>query len=65
MPVTNRHIVMLSGSARKARSTLSEPTGTHENTVTTCWRSSADLESRSKNAPTATTNAAPHISVAR
>ena len=34
MPVTNRHIVMLSGSTRKAMSICNEPTGSHSNSVT-------------------------------
>ena len=65
MPVTNRHIVMLSGSARNAMSTCSVPTGSHSNSVTTSDRSSAGFDSRSKNTPTVTTNAAPIIAVAR
>ena len=51
MPVTNRHIVMLSGSARNARSTFNEPTGTHENTVAMCSRSSADLREQIEEHP--------------
>ena len=48
MPVTNRHIVMLSGSARNAMSMCNDPTGSHSNSVTTWARSSAGLLSRSK-----------------
>jgi hypothetical protein len=65
MPVTNRHIVMLSGSAKKAMSTCSVLTGIHENSVTTPLRSSSDFDSRSMKTPTVATNAAPHMSVAR
>ena len=65
MPVTNRHIVMLSGSARKAMSTRSVPTGTHSNRLTTSLRSSTSRESRSANTPAVTTNAAATIAVAR
>ena len=39
MPVTNRHIVMLSGSARNAMSICRFDTGNHENNVSTCARS--------------------------
>ncbi len=48
MNVTNRHIAIDNGSTRKARSTWSVPTGTHENSVTTVWRSSSGWLSRSK-----------------
>ena len=48
MPVTNRHIVIDSGSARNARSICSDETGTHENSVSMCWRSSSSIDSRSK-----------------
>ena len=65
MPVTNRHIVMLSGSARNAMSTCSEPTGSHEKSVTTVARSSSGFDSMSKKRTTLTTNEAATISVAR
>ncbi len=55
-PVTNRHIVIDSGSARNARSTCSDDTGTHENSTSTWLRSSASMPSRSMYEPTATTN---------
>ena len=32
-PVTNKHMAMLSGSARKAASTCNDPTGNHSNNV--------------------------------
>ncbi len=35
IPVTKRAMVMLSGSARNARSTFNEPTGIHENNTST------------------------------
>ena len=65
MPVTNRHIVMLSGSARNARSIRRSPTGTHWNSVDTCRRSSADIDMRSKNTAAVTTNDEPIAAVAR
>ena len=46
-------------------STCSEPTGSHENSVTTSERSSAGRLRRSKNAATETTNEAPIIAVAK
>ncbi len=45
-------------------STCSDPTGTHEKSVSTCIRSSSGRLSRSKNTPTVTTNEAKTISVA-
>ena len=48
MPVTKRHIVMLSGSARNAMSTWSDDTGTHENRTSVWARSASSSESRSK-----------------
>ena len=46
-------------------STCSSPTGSQENSVTTSARSSAGRLRRSKYTPTATTNEAPTIAVAR
>src|SRR5262245_19011093 len=56
---------MLSGSARNAMSICSEPTGTHEKIVST-WpvRSSAGIDSRSKNTATDTANDAVTVRVA-
>ena len=65
MPVTNRHIAMLSGSARNAMSTCNAPTGNHVNSVTTSERSSDGRDSRSKYTPADTMNARPTIAVAR
>ena len=65
MTVTNRHIVIDSGSTRKARSIWSVPTGTHENSVTTVSRSSDRLEQVEVDAGPATTNDANTIVVAR
>ena len=48
MPVMNRAMVMLSGSARNAASTERPPTGIHEKTVATCCRASSGLDTRSK-----------------
>ena len=64
-PVTNRHIVMLSGSTRNARSTCSVPTGIQVKSLTTWARSSPSFDSRSRNTPTVTRNDAPIIVVAR
>src|SRR4051794_37037228 len=64
MPVTNRHIEMLSGSTRKDMSTCSAPTGIQVNSLTTWTRSSLPCESRSLHTPTATRNDAPSIVVA-
>ncbi len=65
MPVTKRHIVMLSGSARNAMSTRRVPTGTHSNRLTISRRSSVGRDKRSKYTPTVTTNEAATIAVAR
>ena len=64
MPVTNSAIVIDSGSARKARSTLRLPAGIQLNRVCTCARSSVVFESKSMNTPTVTKNADAVISVA-
>ena len=65
MPVTKRHMTTLSGSARKAMSTCSSPTGSQEYRVTTSERSSADRLRRSKYTPTEARNEAPTMAVAR
>src|SRR4051794_2582682 len=52
MPVTNRHIVMLSGSARKPIPTLKLPAGIHVKSVWVRVRSCSDLPSRSMNTAT-------------
>ena len=48
MPVTNRHIVMLSGSATKGTSIRSDDTGTHVNTDSIRSRWSGTSERRVK-----------------
>ena len=64
-PVTNRHMAMLSGSARKATSTCRLPTGNHSNNVTTWERSSAGVPRRSMNAATVTTKEPASIAAAK
>src|SRR3954453_9859691 len=56
MPVTNRHIVMLSGSARKPIPTLKLPAGIHVKSVWVRVRSCSDLPSRSMNTATLARN---------
>src|SRR6478735_3604255 len=63
-PVTNRHMMIESGSASSARSTCSAPTGIHVKITSTLERSSELIPSMSMYTPTETTNDAATISVA-
>ena len=65
MPVTNRHIVMLSGSARNAMSTCSVADRHPREQADDLAALLGGRASRSKNTPTVTTNDAATIAVAR
>ena len=57
-------MVILKGSAKKAKSTFKDPIGTHEKAVKIWRRSSVLFESNSKNTPTLTAKDPPTMSVA-
>src|SRR5262245_33373739 len=63
-PVTNRAIVIDSGSARNPTSTRRSPTGIHSNRIWTKWRSSSASPSSPKNTTTVATKLAAAIAVA-
>jgi hypothetical protein len=58
-------MVILKGSAKKAKSTFKDPIGTHEKAVKIWRRSSVLFESKSKNTPTLTAKDPPTMSVAK
>ena len=63
-PVTNKAMVMDSGSARKPMSTASFPAGTHSNRVTTVSRSSPSWPTSPMNTSKVATNDPPIMAVA-